>query len=94
MDKVFKIYYILIYPLTLICLFLIFIYRKIVTHGKAKCCHFLPTCSKYAWDSILEFGAILGGLLSFKRLIKCNPKSKGGIDLTKLNLLGNYKWKC
>ena len=91
---IFKIYYILTYPLTLISLFLIFIYRKLLTHGKAKCCHFLPTCSKYAWDSIIEFGAIWGGMLAVKRLIRCNPKSKGGVDLPKLNLLGNYKWKC
>ena len=39
-------------------------------------------------------GAIWGGILAFKRLIKCNPKSKGGVDFPKLNLLGNYKWKC
>lgn len=90
----FKIYYILVCPLTFIFLFLIFIYRKILTHGKQKCCHFLPTCSKYAWDSILEFGAIIGGFLTFKRLIRCNPHNKGGIDLPKLNLVGNYKWKC
>ena len=90
----FKIYYFLTYPLTLLCLLLIFIYRKVLTHGKAKCCHFLPTCSKYAFDSIKEFGAIYGSFLSFKRLIKCNEKSKGGADLPKLNLLGNYKWKC
>ena len=90
----FKIYYILTYPLTLISLFLIFIYRKILTHGKSKCCHFIPTCSKYAWDSILEFGAIGGIVLTFKRIVKCNPNNKGGVDLPKLNLLGNYKWKC
>ncbi|MBQ8615638.1 MAG: membrane protein insertion efficiency factor YidD [Clostridia bacterium] len=90
----FKIYYFLTYPLTLICLFLIFIYRKVLTHGKIKSCHFLPTCSKYAWDSIREFGVIWGGILTIKRLVKCNPKNKGEVDFPKLNLLGNYKWKC
>ena len=90
----FKIYYILTYPLTLCALFLIFIYRKLLTHGKGKCCHFIPTCSAYAWESIKEFGFFLGGFLAFKRLVRCNPKSKGGIDFPKLNLLGNYKWKC
>ena len=90
----FKIYYVLTYPLTLVCLALLFLYRKILTHGKAKCCHFVPTCSKYAWDCVLEFGAILGGFLAVKRLLKCQPKNEGGIDFPKLNLLGNYKWKC
>ena len=90
----FRIYYILTYPLTLIALFLLLIYRKVLTHGKGKCCHFLPTCSVYAWESVKEFGAICGGVLSLKRLLRCNPKNKGGIDFPKLNLLGNYKWKC
>ena len=90
----FKFYYVLTYPLTLICLFLIFIYRKFLTYAKSKCCHFVPSCSKYAWDSVLEYGAIIGGFLTFKRLLRCNPKTKGGIDFPKLNLLGNYKWKC
>lgn len=90
----FKIYYILTYPITLICLFFIYLYRKLLTHGKMKCCHFIPTCSTYAWNSIREFGFLFGVILTIKRLIRCNPKNKGGIDFPKLNLLGNYKWKC
>ena len=90
----FKIYYILTYPLTLICLFFLLIYRKLLTHGKAKCCNFLPTCSAYAWEVISEYGAIGGGILTIKRLLRCNPNHKGGVDFPKLNLLGNYKWKC
>ena len=53
-----------------------------------------PTCSKYAMESIKEFGAILGGILAIKRIIRCRPSVSGGIDLPKLNLIGNYKWKC
>ncbi|MBE5741149.1 MAG: membrane protein insertion efficiency factor YidD [Clostridiales bacterium] len=91
----FKIYYVLTYPLTLICLFLIFIYRKVLSVAKGgRSCHFVPTCSQYAWDSIREFGAIWGGFLAFKRLLKCRPNTHGGVDYPKLNLLGNYKWKC
>lgn len=91
----FKIYYILTYPITLFCLFLLLIYKKILTHAKgSKCCKFIPTCSQYAYLSIKEFGCIIGGVLAFKRLIKCNPKHSAGVDYPKLNLLGNYKWKC
>jgi putative membrane protein insertion efficiency factor len=91
----FKIYYILTYPLTLICLFLLLIYKKILTHAKgSKCCRFIPTCSQYSYISIKEFGCIIGGVLTLKRLIKCNPKNPAGVDYPKLNLLGNYKWKC
>ena len=91
----FKFYYIITYPLTLVCLALIGIYRKLLTHVKGgRSCNFIPTCSKYAWDSIREFGAIYGGILALKRIVRCRPNHKSGIDMPKLNLLGNYKWKC
>lgn len=54
----------------------------------------MPTCSEYTYLSIKEFGCIVGGVLAFKRLIKCTPNNPAGVDYPKLNLLGNYKWKC
>jgi len=44
-------------------------------------CKYIPTCSNYAITVINDFGAIKGSLLTLKRFIKCNPFSKGGIDL-------------
>lgn len=90
----FKVYYYLTYPLTLLCLFLIGIYKKILTHAKQKSCRFMPTCSEYAYLSIKEFGCVIGGVLAFKRLLRCRPNNPAGVDYPKLNLLGNYKWKC
>ena len=91
----FKLYYIITYPLTLICLFLLSIYRVLLSRLKGgKACRFLPTCSKYAWDSIVEFGWLFGGILTLKRLVKCRPDNEAGFDYPKLNILGNYKWKC
>ena len=91
----FKFYYIVTYPITLICLFFLLIYRKILRYAKGgRCCRFIPTCSQYAWESILEFGWLFGGILTLKRLLKCTPKHTAGVDYPKLNLLGNYKWKC
>lgn len=90
----FKVYYILYFPLTAIFLLLIWVYRLIIRHGMQKSCHFLPTCSEYGFNSILNFGAIWGLVLTVKRILKCTPKNKAGLDLPKLNLLGNYKWKC
>ena len=40
-------------------------------------------CSNYAIDAINEYGCIKGGYMSIKRILKCNPFSKGGIDLVK-----------
>lgn len=51
-----------------------------------KCCKFYPTCSNYAIDAILKYGSFKGSILAFKRILRCNPFSKGGIDEVKENL--------
>ena len=43
-------------------------------------CKYIPTCSNYAIQVINDYGAFIGSLLAIKRIIKCNPFSKGGID--------------
>ena len=44
-------------------------------------CKYIPTCSHYAYTVIDDFGVFKGGFLALKRFFKCNPWSKGGIDL-------------
>ena len=43
-------------------------------------CKFYPTCSEYAIQAIDKYGSIKGLFLSIKRIIRCNPFSKGGYD--------------
>ena len=43
-------------------------------------CKFRPTCSEYAIGVLNEFGFFKGSYLGIKRIIRCNPKSKGGYD--------------
>ena len=43
-------------------------------------CKFYPTCSNYAIEAIETYGSLKGIFLSIKRIIKCNPFSKGGYD--------------
>ena len=43
-------------------------------------CKFYPTCSEYTKQAIEKYGAIKGCFLGVKRIIKCNPFSKGGYD--------------
>ncbi len=90
----FRLYYIITYPLTLIFLIFIWTYRALIRHALGKSCMYQPTCSKYALDSVREFGFVFGGILAIKRIMRCRPTVRGGIDLPKLNLMGNYKWKC
>ena len=46
-------------------------------------CKFYPTCSNYMIDAIKKYGSFKGLYLGLKRLIKCNPFSKGGYDSVK-----------
>ena len=43
-------------------------------------CKHIPTCSNYARQAIKEYGAFKGCFLGIKRVLKCNPFSKGGYD--------------
>lgn len=43
-------------------------------------CKFYPTCSNYMIEAITKYGSLKGLYLGFKRILKCNPFSKGGYD--------------
>jgi uncharacterized protein len=43
-------------------------------------CRFQPTCSNYMMAAIKRFGAIRGTWLGLRRLSRCHPYAKGGID--------------
>lgn len=40
-------------------------------------CRFYPTCSRYAADAIDAHGALKGGTLAIKRILKCHPWHRG-----------------
>ncbi len=64
-----------------ICIFLIELYRKYVSPLKRKpSCRFYPSCSCYALEAYNKHGFFGGTYLSVKRLLRCNPFCKGGID--------------
>jgi len=43
-------------------------------------CRFYPHCSEYAYQAIDRYGSVKGSFLAAKRVVKCNPFNKGGID--------------
>ena len=43
-------------------------------------CKFYPTCSEYTKQAIIKYGSVKGSFLGIKRILKCNPFSKGGYD--------------
>ncbi|WP_407657997.1 membrane protein insertion efficiency factor YidD [Lederbergia citri] len=55
-------------------------YQKVISPLKPPTCRFYPTCSQYGIEAIQRFGALRGGFLTIKRILKCHPFHPGGID--------------
>lgn len=56
---------------------LIRFYRRAISPYTPACCRFTPTCSAYAYEAINKYGAVKGGYLALKRLLRCHPFYKG-----------------
>ncbi len=56
--------------------FLIRFYRRAVSPNHMPCCRFTPTCSAYALEAIEKYGAVKGGYLALRRILRCHPFSK------------------
>ncbi len=48
--------------------------------GPRGVCRFTPTCSQYAKEALVKYGAFKGMWLAVKRVSKCHPWHPGGID--------------
>jgi putative membrane protein insertion efficiency factor len=43
-------------------------------------CRYYPSCSTYAIEALERHGAVRGGWLTLRRLVRCNPFTPGGYD--------------
>ena len=43
-------------------------------------CRFTPTCSHYALVALEKYGAVHGGYLVMRRILRCHPWRPGGYD--------------
>jgi putative membrane protein insertion efficiency factor len=60
-----------------IFLALIRFYQRSISPLSPPRCRFMPTCSQYAYEAITKYGAIKGGWLALRRLLRCHPFYKG-----------------
>lgn len=66
-----------------IFIFIINLYKKYISpifHKLGFDCKYYPTCSEYTRQAIEKYGVTKGCYLGIKRILKCNPFSKGGYD--------------
>jgi uncharacterized protein len=67
-------------PARLVLLGAISLYRLTLSGWLGGQCRFIPTCSRYAEEAIRTHGAVKGSLLTVRRVLRCNPFSRGGLD--------------
>ncbi len=86
MEKELKI--ILFKWLKKIVLFLIRLYQKTLSPDSGWWsyknpnghCRFYPSCSEYTYQAIEKYGILKGCWKGSKRILRCNPFSRGGYD--------------
>ncbi len=61
-------------------IFFIKLYKRYISPLLPSACIYTPTCSEYAVLAIQRFGALRGVFLAVRRIIRCNPFMKGGLD--------------
>lgn len=55
-------------------------YRLFLSPWLGHGCRFQPTCSAYALEALGRHGAIRGGWLAARRIVRCRPGGGHGFD--------------
>ena len=66
--------------MTAAALWLLHWYKRAVSPLLPPACRYTPTCSEYATEAIERHGLLRGGFLATRRLLSCNPFTRGGYD--------------
>ncbi len=56
------------------------VYQATLGHVMGGHCRFYPTCSHYSIDALKTHGALKGGWLTIRRILRCHPFGGSGFD--------------
>jgi len=59
-------------------------YKRLVSPMLPHSCRFVPTCSEYAMEAVERHGVVRGSWLAIRRLLRCHPFARAGVDLVPL----------
>jgi putative membrane protein insertion efficiency factor len=62
-------------------LFLLRVYQAFFSVLMPSACKFYPSCSHYAAEAVAVHGARRGAWLALRRIGRCHPFTRGGVDL-------------
>ena len=71
--------------------FLIRLYQFAVRPFLAGSCKFVPTCSEYGIEALHRHGWRRGLVLAVRRIARCHPLGRGGIDPVPDSLRGGFR---
>ena len=71
-------------------LLLVNFYRYAISSLFPSRCRYHPTCSAYAQEAIIRYGAWTGGCLAVKRILRCHPWGDHGVDPVPDSLSSNF----
>ena len=57
------------------------VYKIFFSAWMPSACKFYPSCSEYAATAVQIHGARRGSWLALRRLARCHPFTRGGVDL-------------
>lgn len=55
-------------------------YKREISPFLPNACRYIPTCSEYAMQAVEKYGAVKGGYLAARRILRCHPFHPGGYD--------------
>ncbi len=63
-----------------LALALIRFYKRFISPALPPSCIYYPSCSSYTYQAIEKYGALRGGYLGLRRILRCHPWAQGGHD--------------